>query len=40
MARLSTKQILDCFRAGGYLPYLAERYAAVVQKRIAELRSL
>jgi len=40
LARLSNQQILDCFRAGGYPPLLAERFTAVVRKRIAELNSL
>jgi hypothetical protein len=40
LAKLSDEQILDSFRAGGYAPGLAQRFAAVVRKRIAELNAL
>jgi hypothetical protein len=40
LAQLSPKQIRDCFRAGGYTQDEVERYATVIQHRIAELNAL
>jgi hypothetical protein len=40
LSALSTGQIHDAFRAGGYSPDQAEAFTKVVQQRIAELNSL
>ena len=40
LAQLSTDQILDAFRAGGYPPDKAAAFTKVVQSRIAELNQL
>ncbi|HSP67608.1 MAG TPA: hypothetical protein VLN48_07765 [Bryobacteraceae bacterium] len=40
LAQLSTEQIRDCFRAGGYSPEETAGFAKVVQGRIAELDRL
>ncbi|MEQ1473638.1 MAG: hypothetical protein ABLQ96_07440 [Candidatus Acidiferrum sp.] len=40
LAQLRPEQIRDCFRAGGYSPEEVERYAQVIQDRIAELNAL
>jgi len=40
LAQLSSDQILDAFRAGGYPPGQAAAFAKVVQSRIAELNQL
>ncbi|GAC1700948.1 MAG: hypothetical protein NVS9B4_03320 [Candidatus Acidiferrum sp.] len=40
LSQLSEEQIRDCFRAGGYKQEEIERYAHVIQKRIAELNAL
>jgi hypothetical protein len=40
LAQLSTDQILDAFRAGGYSPDKAAAFTKVVQARIAELNQL
>jgi hypothetical protein len=40
LGRLSPKQIRDAFRAAYYSPEAVERFAAVVERRIAELKSL
>jgi hypothetical protein len=40
LARLSTEQIRDCFRAAGYSPEEVEGFAKVVQGRIADLNQL
>jgi hypothetical protein len=40
LGRLSSEQIHDAFRAGGYSPQEAEQLSTVLQKRIAELENL
>jgi hypothetical protein len=40
LARLSPKQIRDAFRSGGYSEQEVERFARVIETRIAELNSL
>jgi len=40
LAQLSTDQILDAFRAGGYSPEKAAAFTKVVQSRITELNQL
>jgi hypothetical protein len=40
LAQLSTKQIEDAFRAGGYSPDEASAFTKVVESRIAELKQL
>jgi hypothetical protein len=40
MGRLSTNQISDCFRAGGFSPKDVDTYTRVVMHRIAELNQL
>lgn len=40
LSQLSTKQIEDAFRAGGYTPDQVASYTAVMQERIAELAKL
>ena len=40
LAQLTTDQILDAFRAGGYPPDKASAFTKVVQSRIAELNQL
>jgi hypothetical protein len=40
LAQLTTEQIRDCFRAGGYTQEEVEGYASVIQHRIAELNEL
>jgi len=40
LAQLTPAQIRDAFRAGGYTPEQAEGFAAVVEKRIAQLKEL
>ena len=40
LAQLSTKQIHDAFRAGGYSPEIASEFTSAVQGRIAELNKL
>ncbi len=40
LARLSEKQIRDCFRAAGYAPQAVEAYTKAVEKRITELNAL
>jgi hypothetical protein len=40
LAQLSTSQIEDAFRAGGYSPEQVEAYTAVVRERIAQLSKL
>jgi hypothetical protein len=40
LAQLSTEQILNAFRAGGYPPEKAAAFTKVVQSRIAELNQL
>ena len=40
LAQLSPSQIRDAFRAAGYTPQVIDRYAAVVESRIAELNRL
>jgi hypothetical protein len=40
LGRLSIEQIRDCFRAAGYTPEEVDGFAAVVQRRIAELNRL
>ena len=40
LGQLSTEQIRDCFRAGGYSPREAEGFARVVQGRIKDLNRL
>jgi hypothetical protein len=40
LARLSTEQIRDGFRAAGYTPAEVDGFASVVQRRIAELNQL
>jgi hypothetical protein len=40
LGQLSTEQIRDCFRAGGYSPREAEGFANVVQGRIKDLNRL
>ena len=40
LAQLTHEQIRDAFRAGGYTPEQAEGFAAVVEKRIAQLKAL
>lgn len=40
LARLSSNQIRDAFRAGGYSPGEVEAFAKIVQDRIAELTGL
>ena len=40
LAQLTQKQLVDAFRAAGYLPEEAQAYAMVVQKRIVDLNHL
>ena len=40
LSRLSSAQIHDAFRAGGYTPDQIEAFTKVIQTRIAELNSL
>ncbi|HEX6463829.1 MAG TPA: hypothetical protein VFZ98_05230 [Vicinamibacterales bacterium] len=40
LARLSDKQLRDCFRAAGYTPEEVDGFVRVVQKRIAALNAL
>lgn len=40
LARLSPQQIRDAFRAGGYSPEEVERFATILERRIAELNAL
>jgi hypothetical protein len=40
LAQLSPDQIRDAFRAAGYTPDQVNAYAAVVGKRIVELKQL
>jgi hypothetical protein len=40
LGQLSSEQISDCFRAGGFSPAEVEGYSRVVMKRIAALKSL
>jgi hypothetical protein len=40
LARLTPQQIRDAFRAAGYQPAEVERFAKVVEKRIAALNQL
>ena len=40
LAKLSTNQIHDAFRAAGYLPEEVDRYSTVLADRIAELKTL
>lgn len=40
LAQLTPEQIRDAFRAGGYSPEQVEAFAAVVEKRINELKQL
>jgi hypothetical protein len=40
LAQLSTDQIQDAFRAGGYPPEKAAAFTKVVQARIADLNRL
>jgi len=40
LAQLTPKQIREAFRAGGYSPREIERYATLVEERIAELNKL
>lgn len=40
LAQLTQKQLVDAFRAAGYLPEEAEAFAMVVQKRIVDLNHL
>src|SRR4029077_4475331 len=40
LAQLSTEQIKDAFRAGGYPPDQAAAFTAALQARIAELNRL
>lgn len=40
LAQLTPEQIRDAFRAGGYTPEQVEGFAAVVEKRIAQLKAL
>jgi len=40
LGRLSSEQISDCFRAGGFSPAEVEGYSHVVMQRIAALKSL
>jgi hypothetical protein len=40
LAQLTQKQLVDAFRAAGYIPQEAEAFAMVVQKRIVDLNHL
>jgi hypothetical protein len=40
LAQLTTRQISDAFRAGGFQPSEVEGFTQEVQKRISELRRL
>jgi hypothetical protein len=40
LARLSPEQIRDAFRSAGYSATEVDAFAAVVERRIAELREL
>jgi len=40
LAQLTPAQIRDAFRSAGYSPNQVERYATIVEKRIAELKTL
>jgi hypothetical protein len=40
LARLSPKQIRDAFRAAGYSPEETDAFAAVMERRIAQLTRL
>jgi hypothetical protein len=40
LAQLTPPQIRDAFRSAGYSPNQVEGYATIVEKRIAELKTL